>query len=100
MRTRFTAQLVATTLAVVALGAVVTGFALAGGIAPNPPTCEGKAVTILGTAAADLIVGTAGPDVILGGDGNDVVRGLEGSDTICGGQDDDDIYGGAGNDIV
>ena len=98
MRTRF--QLVATTLAVVALAGVVTRFALAGGIAPNPPTCEGKAVTILGTAAADLIVGTAGPDVILGGDGNDVVRGLEGSDTICGGQDDDDIYGGAGNDIA
>src|SRR5829696_8204073 len=91
MRTRFTAQLAATTLTVVALAAVVTALAVAGGIAPNPPTCEGKAVTILGTAAADFIVGTAGPDVILGGEGND---------TICGGQGDDDIYGGAGNDIA
>src|SRR5215213_3222365 len=100
MRTRFTAQLAATTLTVVALAAVVTALALAGGIAPNPPTCEGKAVTILGTAAADFIVGTAGPDVILGGDGNDVIRGLEGNDIICGGQGDDDIYGGAGNDIA
>src|SRR5215203_2710960 len=100
MRTRFTAQLAATTLTVVALAAVVTALALAGGIAPNPPTCEGKAVTILGTAAADFIVGTAGPDVILGGDGNDVIRGLEGNDIICGGQGDDDIYGGARNDIA
>ena len=100
MRTRFTAQLAATTLTVVALAAVVTGLALADDIAPNPPTCEGKAVTILGTAAADFIVGTPGPDVILGGDGDDVIRGLEGNDTICGGQGDDDIYGGAGNDVV
>ena len=99
MLTRFTAQLVTATLAVVALATIVTGLALAGDIAPNPPTCEGKTVTILGTAAAEFIVGTAGPDVILGGDGNDVIRGLEGSDTICGGRDDDDIYGGAGNDI-
>ena len=100
MLSRLTAQLIAATLAVVALAAVGTGLALAGNIAQNPPTCEGKAVTILGTAAADFIVGTAGPDVILGGDGNDVIRGREGNDTICGGQDDDDIYGEAGNDIA
>src|SRR5215212_1328505 len=90
------AQLV---LAIV-VAAVATGTAIAGDIAPNPPTCEGKKVTILGTAAADFIVGTAGPDVILGGDGDDVIRGLEGNDIICGGRGDDDIYGGAGNDIA
>src|SRR5215217_4463145 len=98
MRTRFTAQLAATTLTVVALAAVVTGLALAGDIAPNPPTCEGKAVTILGTAAADLIVGTAGPDVILGGDGNDVIRGLEGNDIAYGGPGNDRLSGMNGFD--
>jgi Ca2+-binding RTX toxin-like protein len=100
MLTNRTAHLALTTFVAAAVAAVTAGFALAGNIAPNPPTCEGKPVTILGTAAADFIAGSPGPDVILGGDGNDVIRGLGGNDTICGGRDDDDIYGEAGNDIV
>src|SRR5215210_6813244 len=100
MLRRLSAQLALATLVVAVSAAVPTGLALAGDIAPNPPTCEGKAVTILGTPAADVLVGTSGPDVILGGDGNDTIRGLAGNDIICGGQGDDDIYGGAGNDIA
>src|SRR5262245_5982217 len=100
MLARFTTKLAAATIAAVALATVATGLALALDIAPNPPTCEGKPVTILGTPGADFLVGTPGPDVILGGDGNDVIRGLGGNDVICGGQDDDDIYGEAGNDIA
>src|SRR5215204_3632765 len=115
MLTRFTAQLVATTLTVVALAAVVTGLALAGAIAPNPPTCEGKAVTILGTAAADFIVGTAGPDVILGDDdiyggagndiayggpGNDRLSGMNGSDWLNGQDGNDHVRGGASSDTL
>jgi Ca2+-binding RTX toxin-like protein len=55
-------------------------------------SCRGRTVTIVGTAAADVIVGTAGDDVIDALAGDDVVRGLEGYDIVCSGEGDDVIY--------
>jgi hypothetical protein len=64
------------------------------------PTCNGKAATIPGTSAGELIVGTSGDDVIVGNGGQDQIFGLAGNDTICGGQDDDMINGGKGRDYI
>ena len=63
-------------------------------------TCDGRAVTILGTAGRDELVGTVGADVIVGLQGNDDLRGLAGNDIICGGAGDDLIVGGAGFDVL
>ena len=62
--------------------------------------CDGRAATILGTNAADVISGTGGADVIVTGDGDDVIDGLGGNDTICGGSGDDEINGRDGNDAL
>jgi len=96
MFTKLSAHLILAAIAV----AVCAAASFAGNIAPNPQTCEGKPVTILGTPGSDFIVGTAGPDVILGGDGDDTIHGLGGNDVICGGQDDDVIYAGPNNDVA
>jgi len=61
-------------------------------------TCAGRAATIVGTGARDVLTGTAGPDVIVAGAGNDAIHGLGGNDTLCGGTGADSITGGAGND--
>lgn len=60
--------------------------------------CDGKTVTLAGTAGDDVLEGTAGADVIHGLDGNDTINGLDGADTVCGGGGDDVITGGAAND--
>jgi Ca2+-binding RTX toxin-like protein len=60
--------------------------------------CDGKKVTIKGTAGPDHIVGKKAPDVIYGGGGNDHIDGARGNDTICGGPGDDTINGGRGVD--
>ncbi|MFL5898093.1 MAG: calcium-binding protein [Solirubrobacterales bacterium] len=61
--------------------------------------CDGKKVTIRGTAGDDHIVGKRASDVIYGGGGNDVITGgPNGNDTICGGPGDDTIVGGRGYD--
>jgi subtilisin family serine protease len=65
-----------------------------------PPTCQGVAATIVGTALADLINGTSGDDVIVAGAGNDTINGGGGNDQICGDGGRDTINGEAGNDVV
>src|SRR4051812_21600189 len=54
--------------------------------------CDGKKVTIMGTAGPDHIVGKKASDVIYGGGGDDFITGgPNGNDTICGGPGDDKI---------
>jgi Ca2+-binding RTX toxin-like protein len=61
--------------------------------------CDGKKVTIKGTAGDDHIVGKKASDVIDGGGGDDVISGgPNGNDTICGGPGNDTIDGGRGFD--
>lgn len=83
-------------LVVGALG--VTGLVFA------PPasaaSCQGKTVTIEGTANSDELIGTSGADVIAGGGGNDVIKGGDGNDTICGGDGHDGLHGGQGADAI
>ncbi|HEU5252416.1 MAG TPA: calcium-binding protein [Solirubrobacterales bacterium] len=63
--------------------------------------CDGKKVTIMGTAGNDHIVGKKASDVIYGGGGNDVITGgPNGNDTICGGPGNDSINGGRGFDSL
>ena len=63
--------------------------------------CDGKKVTIRGTAGNDHIVGKKASDVIDGGGGNDVISGgPNGNDTICGGPGNDTIRGGRGFDSL
>jgi TolB protein len=54
-------------------------------------TCQGKVVTITGTAGNDVLTGTEGDDVIAGHGGDDVINGLDGADTICGGDGTDTV---------
>lgn len=67
-------------------------------VAPLGPVCHGKASTITGTEAAEILQGTSGADVISALDGDDVVRAGGGNDLICGGDGDDEINGGGGKD--
>jgi Ca2+-binding RTX toxin-like protein len=61
--------------------------------------CDGKKVTIKGTAGDDHIVGKKASDVIYGGGGDDTITGgPNGNDTICGGPGNDSINGGRGYD--
>lgn len=62
--------------------------------------CKGKEITVLGTAAAEVLKGTAAADVISGGGGNDTISGKKGNDRICGGSGNDVLKGGSGNDIL
>ena len=62
--------------------------------------CGGRAATIVGTAAPDVLRGTAGADVIAGLGGNDTISGLGGNDLVCGGSGNDTIAGGAGDDTL
>lgn len=66
----------------------------------TPLRCDGRAVTIVGTNAAETILGTPGPDVILALGGNDVVRGAGGNDRICLGPGADRGFGGSGRDRI
>lgn len=72
-------------------------FALATGV-PETATCNGLAVTHLGSPRSDVIRGTDGPDVIALGPGDDRVRAGAGADTICGDGGSDRINGGPGRD--
>jgi Ca2+-binding RTX toxin-like protein len=63
--------------------------------------CDGKKVTIKGTAGNDRIVGKKASDVIYGGGGDDVITGgPNGNDTICGGPGNDTLDGGRGFDSL
>jgi hypothetical protein len=70
--------------------------------APNSVNlnCDGKRVTIAGTAGRDVIKGTRRADVIAGLGGNDLIRGLGGRDIICGGAGNDRLLGGKGRDVL
>lgn len=65
-----------------------------------PPTCDGRAATIVGTHGDDWLQGTGGDDVIVALGGADHVNGRGGDDIICGGGGDDEIHGGRGDDRV
>jgi Ca2+-binding RTX toxin-like protein len=63
--------------------------------------CDGKKVTIKGTAGDDKIVGKKASDVIWGGGGDDTITGgPNGNDPICGGPGNDSIIGGRGYDSL
>jgi Ca2+-binding RTX toxin-like protein len=63
--------------------------------------CDGKKVTIKGTAGDDKITGKKASDVIWGGGGDDTITGgPNGNDTICGGPGNDSINGGRGYDSL
>jgi hypothetical protein len=64
------------------------------------PTCNGRSVTILGTAGDDLLVGSPGADVMAGRGGNDIVNGGAGDDVICGEAGNDLLIGGPGRDTL
>ena len=77
--------------------------------AGDPPTCKGKAATLVGTSGNDVRKGTSGKDVIVGLGGNDKLSGLAGNDLICGrggrdilngGKGNDKLYGKAGRDVL
>jgi trypsin len=68
--------------------------------ASAPPTCKGKAATIVGTNGSDVRKGTSGKDVIVGLGGNDNLSGLAGNDLICGGPGKDTLKGGKGKDTL
>ena len=64
------------------------------------PEMSGRAATLTGTEAGDVLVGTAGPDLIIGGAGPDRIDGGGGRDTICGGPGNDRLRGGSGIDYI
>ncbi|WP_223511134.1 peroxidase family protein [Pseudomonas sp. GL-B-19] len=53
-----------------------------------------------GDALANILIGTAGSDVLLGLGGNDTLSGLGGVDQLIGGTGDDSLNGGDGNDFL
>ena len=83
-----------------ALALVPVTVVLGGGPATAARSCDGEAVTILGTRGDDDLRGTAGSDVILGLSGNDVIRGAGGDDVLCGSSGNDRLLGGGGRDVV
>ena len=68
------------------------------GAGPLPPTCDGRAATIVGTPGKDSINGTAGPDVIVALGGDDKIDGRGGDDRICAGAGNDRVAGSSGDD--
>lgn len=66
----------------------------------EPPRCQGKVATVVGTSGPDELEGGAGTDVIVGLEGADVLRGLGGEDVLCGGPGKDVLLGGQGADLL
>jgi Ca2+-binding RTX toxin-like protein len=62
------------------------------------PRCDGKAATIVASAAR--IVGTKAPDVIVAGGARNTIFGMGGNDSICAGAGADTIHGGRGSDLL
>jgi uncharacterized delta-60 repeat protein len=63
-------------------------------------TCNGVAVTRVGTSGNDRIIGTSGDDVVYGFGGDDFIDGGPGNDILCGGSGNDTLRGGGGDDIL
>ncbi len=78
--------------------ALILALLLAADSQARPPTCFGKAPTIVGTNKAETLSGTSRPDVIVGLGGNDTILGKAGDDRICGGDGKDGISGREGDD--
>ena len=66
----------------------------------EPPLCEGREATIVGTSGSDVLFGTRGDDVIVAFDGDDTIMGFGGDDVICAGEGADHIDSGRGHDEV
>ncbi len=64
------------------------------------PTCRGRAATMVGTPAADLLIGPPRPDVIVALAGADRVRARGRGDLLCGGAGRDRLAGGPGRDVL
>lgn len=73
-------------------------FEYAEGLEVEPPKCEGRTATVVGTEGKDTIQGSEFKDVIAGLGGKDTLAGLEGRDRICGGDGPDTILGGPEDD--
>lgn len=78
--------------------APVSGSGYYEGIAVEPPLCDGKVPTIVGTNRAEQIKGSPVADVIAGLGGKDTISGLAGNDVACGGAGKDKLNGGKGKD--
>ncbi len=81
-------------------GAMIACPYLPDHLAEDPPLCDGKPATCVGTDGHDLIWGSDSVDVIVAGAGNDVIQGDAGDDTICGGDGNDAIHGARGDDTL
>ena len=57
----------------------------------------GNAVTVTGSAGANLLIGSNGADTLNGGAGNDTLRGGLGNDTVNGGSGNDTFLFGSGD---
>jgi CSLREA domain-containing protein len=68
--------------------------------APAAVTCKGKAATIVGTSAGDVLVGTAGRDVVSSLAGKDKVKTKGGKDLVCAGKGKDKVRGGGKKDTL
>jgi sugar lactone lactonase YvrE len=73
-------------------------FGYAEGLEVEPPKCEGRTATIVGTEGDDTIDGSPFDDVMVGLGGEDTLAGSGGDDRICGGDGGDDIDGQGGRD--
>ena len=82
----------------VPLAAGLLLVALAPAAQAAPPTCFGRAPTIVGTHGDDTISGTDDTDVIAGLSGDDILRGESLDDFVCGNSGGDTLYGDRGND--
>jgi streptogramin lyase len=70
------------------------------GVLVEPPRCNGRVPTIVGTNDPETINASPFADVIVGLGGNDVINGLGGNDLVCGGAGNDTVRGGAGRDTL
>jgi Ca2+-binding RTX toxin-like protein len=65
-----------------------------------PPSCDGRAATIIAPETGGALAGTSGDDVIVGSDNLDLIDGLGGNDVICGRAGSDTVVGGEGDDRI
>jgi len=81
-----------------AVDPISSAFNFAEGFEVEPPTCDGKMATIVGSPRNDRLKGSGEADVIVGLGGDDRLKGGDGKDRICGGAGKDRVNGGAGRD--
>ena len=59
-----------------------------------------SAITVIGSANADILDGSAFGDTLKGGGGNDLFYSFDGDDKLYGGDGNDTFIGGNGNDLL